>query len=199
VVESAPPDRGGIASGVINAAGCCACSPARPRRYPETLAERAALWRAQLTRRRAVVVLDDVAEPDQIAPLLPAGGKSLVLITSRYRLPGLADARTLTLDVLPAEDAITLFRQIAGPAAPGDEDEDAAAVESCGRLPLAIQLTAGRLAQRPPPRRGELVAEMPRPPAVSAPRQRAWNGCPPSSCPTRSWSRAIRNCSACLG
>jgi DNA-binding SARP family transcriptional activator len=131
---------------------------------PETLAERAALWRAQLTRRRAVVVLDDAAQLDQIAPLLPVGGSSLVLITSRHRIPGLAAARTLTLDVLPADDAITLFRRIAGQAAPA---EVAAAVESCGRLPLAIQLAAGRLAQDYSLRPGDLVPERPRSPAFS--------------------------------
>jgi DNA-binding SARP family transcriptional activator/tetratricopeptide (TPR) repeat protein len=134
---------------------------------PETLAERAALWRAQLTRRRAVVVLDDAARLDQIAPLLPAGGRSLVLITSRHRIPGLTAARTLTLDVLPAEDAVTLFRRIAGLAGPGDEADVAAAVESCRRLPLAIQLAAGRLARHYPPQPGELAAEMPRSPALS--------------------------------
>jgi tetratricopeptide (TPR) repeat protein len=133
---------------------------------PETLAGRAALWRAQLTRRRAVVVLDDAARLDQVAPLLPVGGRSLVLITSRHRIPGLPAAQTLTLDVLPADDAITLFRRIAGQAAPSDEDEVAAVVESCGRLPLAIQLTAGRLAQGYLPRPGEVVAEMSRSPAL---------------------------------
>ena len=39
---------------------------------PESLSERAALWRAQLSRRRAVVILDDAAGLDQIGPLLPA-------------------------------------------------------------------------------------------------------------------------------
>jgi hypothetical protein len=60
---------------------------------PESLGERAALWRAQLSRRRAVMILDDAAKLEQIGPLLPeAGGRSLVLITSRHRIPGLAGA-----------------------------------------------------------------------------------------------------------
>ena len=131
---------------------------------PESLGERAALWRAQLSRRRAVVILDDAASLDQIDPLLPAGGRSLVLITSRHRIPGLTDAPSLTLDVLSVEDAIALFRRIAGQG--GDDNEVAAAVEMCGRLPLAIQLTAGRLAQDYPARLGDLVAELSRPPAL---------------------------------
>ncbi|HEY2307200.1 MAG TPA: tetratricopeptide repeat protein [Streptosporangiaceae bacterium] len=132
---------------------------------PESLGERATLWRAQLTRRRAVVILDDTASVDQIGPLLPAGGRSLILITSRYRMPGLADARTLTLDVLPVDDAIALFRRTAGAGRAQDGAEVAEVVELCGRLPLAIQLTAGRLARDYPPRLGDLTAELSRPPA----------------------------------
>src|SRR5262249_56008202 len=49
----------------------------------------------------------------------------------------------------------------------GEEDQDvAAAVELCGRLPLAIQVTAGRLARDYPYRLGDLVAELSRPPAL---------------------------------
>jgi DNA-binding SARP family transcriptional activator len=132
---------------------------------PESPSERAALWRAQLGRRRAVVILDDTAGLDQIGPLLPAGGRSLVLVTSRYGLPDLADARALTLEVLPVDDAVALFRRIAGGGGAYDEAEVAAVVELCGRLPLAIQLTAGRLAGDYPPRLGDLAAELSRPPA----------------------------------
>src|SRR5215475_2151874 len=135
---------------------------------PESPGERAALWRAQLSRRRAVMILDDAARLEQIGPLLPdADGRSLVLITSRHRIPGLTGARTLTLDVLPAGDAITLFRQIAGGSRAQDDQKVAEAVELCGRLPLAIQVTAGRLARDYPYRLGDLVAELSRPPALA--------------------------------
>ncbi len=135
-------------------------------RIPETVGERAALWRAQLGRRRAVVVLDDAAVLDQVAPLLPPpDGRSLILVTSRYRMPGLEDAQALTLDVLPVGDAITLFRRVAGGRTAHDDAELAAVVDLCGRLPLAIQLTAGRLARDYPHRLGDLVAELSHPPA----------------------------------
>jgi tetratricopeptide (TPR) repeat protein/DNA-binding SARP family transcriptional activator len=114
---------------------------------PDTIGERSALWRAQLSRRRAVVILDDAAGHDQIRPLLPVAGRCLVLITTRRRLPDYPGSRTLTLDVLPVDEAATLFRQIAGGGRTGDAGQVAAAVGQCGRLPLAIQLTAGRIAQ----------------------------------------------------
>ncbi len=127
---------------------------------PDAIGERAALWRAQLSRRRTVVILDDAARHDQIRPLLPVAGRCLILITTRRRLPDLQGARTLTLDVLSNDDAITLFRRIAGQDRVQDDDKVATAVGLCGRLPLAIQLTAGRLAQGYPPRLGDLIEQL---------------------------------------
>src|SRR5215471_1814180 len=139
--------------------------PLPATQIPESASERAALWRAQLSRRRAVVILDDTASLDQIGALLPAGGRSLILVTSRYRIPDLTDARALTLDVLSVDDAVALFRRIAGDGRAHDDAVVAGVVELCGRLPLAIQLAAGRLARDYPPRLGDLAAELSRPPA----------------------------------
>jgi tetratricopeptide (TPR) repeat protein len=125
---------------------------------PETMGQRTALWRAHLSRRRAVVILDDAAGPDQIGPLLPVASRCLILITTRRRLPDFGGARSLTLDVLPAEEAITLFRRIIGESRAADADQIAAAVERCGRLPLAIQLTAGRIARDGAPSLASLVS-----------------------------------------
>ena len=132
---------------------------------PDTVGERAALWRAQLSRRRAVVILDDAARHDQIRPLLPISGRCLILITTRRRLPDLEGARVVTLDVLPVDDAVALFMRIAGPGIAGDADEVATAVRLCGRLPLAIQLAAGRLAQGRPHRLSDLIDELAHTPA----------------------------------
>ncbi|MGO9216354.1 MAG: tetratricopeptide repeat protein [Streptosporangiaceae bacterium] len=134
---------------------------------PDAVGERAALLRAQLSRRRAIVILDDAGQHDQIGPLLPEAGQCLILITTRRTFPGLEGARELTLEALPVDDAITLFQKVAGPGTAHDEGEAAMAVRLCGRLPLAIQLAAGRLAQDYPPRLGELVEELSQSPARS--------------------------------
>jgi tetratricopeptide (TPR) repeat protein len=132
---------------------------------PDAIGGRVALLRAQLSRRRAVLILDDAAGHDQILPLLPATGQSMILITTRRKLPDLEGAQALTLDVLSMDDAITLFQRIAGQGRAHDEDEAAMAVRLCGRLPLAIQLAAGRLAQDYPPRLADLVGELSQSPA----------------------------------
>ncbi|GAA4095545.1 AfsR/SARP family transcriptional regulator [Actinomadura miaoliensis] len=118
-------------------------------RIPRTLDERAALWRSQLAGSRMVVVLDDAAGHDQVRPLLPASAGCLVIITSRRRLTGLHEAHTLSLDVLPVEDAVALFSRIAGTGRVADDLSDVTAVvRRCGRLPLAVGIAASRLRHR---------------------------------------------------
>jgi DNA-binding SARP family transcriptional activator/Flp pilus assembly protein TadD len=113
---------------------------------PDGIGARAEQWRSELGQRRSVVILDDAARRDQVRPLLPEAGESLILVTARRRIPDLEGARALTLDVLTLDDAVALFTHIAGPDRARDRDEVARAVELCGRLPLAIQLSAERLA-----------------------------------------------------
>ncbi|MFJ6700606.1 ATP-binding protein [Streptomyces sp. NPDC091272] len=123
-----------------------------PREGVEQLA---ACWRSELARRRAVVVLDNAANADQVRPLLPGAGSSVALVTSRNRLLGLDEVPPVSLDVLSArESAELLGRASSGPAGPDarlSREPDAAAevVRLCGRLPLALRLAAARLRHRP--------------------------------------------------
>ena len=114
-------------------------------RIPASLNARAELWHAELACRRAVLVLDDVTGPEQIGPLLPSAGGSLIIVTSRRHHPGWGTARTLALPVLPEEDAAALFVRIAGRVADHDPRPVAAISRLCGCLPLAIRLAAGRI------------------------------------------------------
>lgn len=116
---------------------------------PVSLDERIALWRTMLTKRRVLIVLDDVSDPDQVRPLLPGGTPSLVIVTSRRHLTGLPHARHILLDVLPPDDAVGLFREFAGADRTRDIEVVARIVRYCGYLPLAIELVANRLATRP--------------------------------------------------
>ncbi|MBL1119211.1 tetratricopeptide repeat protein [Streptomyces sp. 110] len=121
-----------------------------PQNLPNTLEERAALWRDRLAGLRMLLVLDNAASPDQVEPLLPASQQSLVLITSRRRLIALDGAEPLPLDTLPPDQAARLFTRLAR-RTPTDTDHSAVteAVRLCGHLPLAITLLAARLAHHP--------------------------------------------------
>ncbi|MFF7637707.1 BTAD domain-containing putative transcriptional regulator [Kitasatospora sp. NPDC008050] len=114
------------------------------------LAERAALYRSALAGSQVLVVLDNAATAEQVAPLLPGSPGCAVLITSRGRLGGLAGAHHLRLDVLAEEEAVALFARIVGAARTAAEPVQlAAVVAACGHLPLAIRIAASRLAARP--------------------------------------------------
>jgi DNA-binding SARP family transcriptional activator len=111
--------------------------------------ERMARYRSALADRRLLLVLDDARDSAQVQPLLPAGGGSAVLVTSRHRMPGLAAAR-VELAVMDRTEAETLFARIVGAdRACAEPDAVAAVLRACGDLPLAIRLAASRLAVRP--------------------------------------------------
>lgn len=115
----------------------------------------AACWRSELAHRRAVVVLDNAVDADQVRPLLPGAGPSVALITSRNRLLGLDEVPPVSLDVLTSEESAELLARASGD--PGGSDgrlardpESAAEVlRLCGHLPLALRLAAARLRHRP--------------------------------------------------
>ncbi len=117
---------------------------------PADVDERAALLRAELTRRRCIVVLDNAAGAAQVRLLLADAPGSLVLVTSRRRLVGLAGVRSLSLGVLPPGDAAALLADVAGADRVG-EDPDAVShvARLCGYLPLALRIAGARLQHRP--------------------------------------------------
>ncbi|WP_327092137.1 tetratricopeptide repeat protein [Nonomuraea sp. NBC_01738] len=118
-------------------------------RVPATADERGALWRAELTGRRVLVVLDNAHDAEHVRPLLPGVSDSLILVTSRRRLVELAGAQTLSVGVLAESDAVALFESIVGARAVQEPEAVRQALELCGLLPLAIRVAAARLQHRP--------------------------------------------------
>ncbi|WP_280406159.1 AfsR/SARP family transcriptional regulator [Nocardia brasiliensis] len=117
---------------------------------PPDLDARSALWRTEIASRSALLVFDNVADADQVRPLLPGTPSCLVLITSRRRLVELEVSQTLSLDVLSPEDATALFATIVDDdRIAAEPDAVAETVRLCGYLPLAIRIAAGRLRARP--------------------------------------------------
>jgi tetratricopeptide (TPR) repeat protein/transcriptional regulator with XRE-family HTH domain len=117
---------------------------------PADLEARTGLWRDQLAGRQLLLVLDDAAGSEQVRPLLPGAGGSLVLVTSRRRLTALEDAQTISLDALPPGEAAALLVRLAvrpglSPADPGVGE----ITRLCGCLPLAIGMLARQLYHHP--------------------------------------------------
>lgn len=115
--------------------------------------ERASLFRSLLSTRRTLIVLDNVRSFHQLRPLLPGGGRSVVLATSRESLGDLTGdytALSIRLRMLEPTEATALLTKLAGAERFGS---DPVAVEQlgalCDRLPLALRIAGARLAAKP--------------------------------------------------
>ncbi|WP_160161149.1 tetratricopeptide repeat protein [Actinomadura sp. K4S16] len=113
----------------------------------EALAEWALTWLS--SHDGWLLVLDNVNDPEHIAPVMARTSNGRVLVTSR-----LAEswhrfgAQVLRLDVLTSGQAVELLTRIAAHDRPGADLEGAADLaEELGHLPLAIEQAAAYLHQ----------------------------------------------------
>ena len=117
---------------------------------PQSLAERASLYRDRLADKRILIVLDNAGTERQVRPLLPGAPGCAVVVTSRAHLAGIEGASHLPLDVLGLDEAAELFTKIVGSARLATEAASVAEVaDICGRLALAIRIAGSRMATRP--------------------------------------------------
>jgi DNA-binding SARP family transcriptional activator/tetratricopeptide (TPR) repeat protein len=117
---------------------------------PLDVQERAALYRSLLADRRLLVLLDNVCDEDQVKPLLPGTPTCAVLVTSRYRLPGLVALASVDLGELDTDGGVALLEQTAGAARVRAERAAAERLTRiCGGLPLALRIVGVKLAASP--------------------------------------------------
>jgi DNA-binding SARP family transcriptional activator len=114
---------------------------------PETVEERATLFRSLLSGRRVLILLDDAASGAQVRDLVPGDAGCVVLITARRRLPDIPGGvhHVAPLEPLEYEVADELFRTIvrAGQVDLAGQGADVeAVVRMCGGLPLALRIAA---------------------------------------------------------
>ena len=105
-------------------------------KLPENESELHGLYLSVLEGQRALLLMDNAANTEQVEPLIPPVG-CLLLVTSRqhFTVPGLA---AKNLDTLSAADARDLLLTIAPRI--GTQADELAAL--CGHLPLALRLAA---------------------------------------------------------
>ena len=120
---------------------------------PGDFAGQQSLYRSLLADRTVLIVLDNARDGDQVRPLLPGSPGSMVVVTSRNELAGLAaaeGARPLNLDVFTDAEAHELLARRIGPARLAAEPGAATELTAlCARLPLALAITAARASARP--------------------------------------------------
>lgn len=121
--------------------------PAPPGAHADDLC---ALLRDTLKDRRALLLLDDAVDAEQVDPLLPDTPECLVVAVSEGPLTGIPDVRPCTLGGLDKAAAVHLLARAAGPVRitvdPGSAES---LVEACAAHPAALVLAGGWLSVRP--------------------------------------------------
>ncbi|GHG97959.1 tetratricopeptide repeat protein [Streptomyces lanatus] len=139
----------------------------RDRDLPTTPERQHDTYRALLAERRdrMLLILDNASDPSQYLPLLPGTDHHRVLITSRNRPDALA-IRLIDLETLAPDDSVALVTRALHATDERDErpvrEPEAlrALTDSCGHLPLALQIAAGMLRRRRHRDIASLVAEV---------------------------------------
>jgi len=135
-----------------------------PERVPAAPDAQVGLYRSLLADRKILIVLDNARDEQQVRQLLPASPVSLVLVTSRSQLTGLAaadGARMVSLDVLTHAEAVQLLTARVGTSRAAAEPGAVAEIATlCACLPLALTVAAARAAARPAFPLSALAAEL---------------------------------------
>jgi tetratricopeptide (TPR) repeat protein len=160
---AAPPEN--VLTGFLRALGVA------PESIPSSVDQQAALFRSVTAGRKMAVFLDNAASAAQVRVLLPGPGPapeaaprpvrppagervrpSLVLVTTRWRITGLAmdGARFLELGSLAEPEARELFGHMIGAdRVTAEADASGEVVRLCGGIPLAVCVSGARLAAHP--------------------------------------------------
>ncbi|GHB64406.1 hypothetical protein GCM10010347_38040 [Streptomyces cirratus] len=132
--------------------------------------------RAALKGKRAVLLVDDAADPHQVDALLPDTPECLVVVTAEGPLTGIPDVRPCTLGGLDTPSAV---KMLAGGIRDTRITVDPLAAEAlaqeCGGQPAALCLAGGWLAAHPQASVADLAKQLhDMPPGTDGPLGRAF-------------------------
>lgn len=126
-----------------------------PQSVPGDLAEKVALYRSTVARKRLLVVLDDAVDVAQVLPLLPGCSDCRVLVTSRDPLSDLVvrqGARRSVLGPLPPGESRELLALLLGEDWVDRQSRDAVRIAGmAGGNPVLLRRAAAGLNSPAPP------------------------------------------------
>ncbi|WP_171048350.1 tetratricopeptide repeat protein [Nocardia cyriacigeorgica] len=120
---------------------------------------RAVRWRSAMSGQRMMIVFDNVLDSAQVKPLLPQAPGCFVIITSRSKLTGLAEAAPLRLEVMEWAEAEELLVKLGNLGSAYDRASVRQILRTSGRLPLAIKLIGGQIAHHGADMLADVAAE----------------------------------------
>jgi DNA-binding SARP family transcriptional activator/tetratricopeptide (TPR) repeat protein len=131
---------------------------------PADREQRIALWRTVVRDKRLLLVLDNAESADQVEDLLPGGGPSFVLVTSRNRLSGLAvryAALRVTLPPFTPDESLELLSSsIGGDRLVAEPYAARRLAELCDHLPLALRIASEQVSAGTQARIADLTTEL---------------------------------------
>lgn len=113
------------------------------KEMPRDPAQRRREYQTRMRQGPSLLLLDNVSEARQAAPLLPETPGTAVIVTSRATLASLDGADRLRLDPLPDPEGLRLFERIVGTeVVRRDRPSTLTIIELLAGLPLAIRIAA---------------------------------------------------------
>jgi DNA-binding SARP family transcriptional activator/tetratricopeptide (TPR) repeat protein len=141
--DGKPAETGEVLARLLRALGVSGAD------MPDNTDERAELYRMTVATRRLIIVLDNAHSEHDVRKLLPGTASSLVIITSRSLLTGIAGAHAITLDVLSTQQSVEMLSRIVGAGRVANEMDAARTISLlCGGIPLAIRVAGAKLLVR---------------------------------------------------
>ncbi|MFT7834955.1 tetratricopeptide repeat protein [Saccharothrix sp. BKS2] len=118
---------------------------------PPGLARRQAAFRSATADRAVALMLDNAVSAAQVRPLLPTSARSAVVVTSRWRLGGLAvdGARFVEVESFDESASLELLARAVGPRVTSEPDAARELARLCAGLPIALSVIGARLSTRP--------------------------------------------------
>lgn len=115
-----------------------------------TAAGRVTVLNEEIRSRNLLVIVDDAASADQVSAIFPDLHRVRAIITSRI-VPDLTAGPPALMRLPPFSraESVAAISAIAGESATADPDTTNALLDTTGDLPLAVQLTASRVAAHP--------------------------------------------------
>lgn len=116
---------------------------------PDTVDQRAGLYRSILAESRLLVLLDNVRDEQQVRPLLTESRHSVTVVVSRTPLLALGDVRRVRLDALPRVESVATIAAAIPERVEAEPWECDRLAELCCDLPLALDIALRKLVARP--------------------------------------------------
>ncbi|MFE6921005.1 BTAD domain-containing putative transcriptional regulator [Nocardia sp. NPDC057663] len=115
---------------------------------PDSLAERAELFRARIAGSRTLVILDNAADESQVAPLLPGTGHCAVIVTCRARPAVPHRVPVVRVGAMTPGESAALLRSLVGQRMDREPAAAASLLELCAGSPLMLRIVGCRLMMR---------------------------------------------------